>query len=125
MHRTGGDTKRSLWYHACSLGPLDRGDDVTSVIQTTEDTRDVHTLGLLHLIHQLADVVGNRIHAQGIKTTVQHVGLDAYLIEGLTEGTNGQIRILASHEVDLFESATIGFYTGETSHINDDGRNAL
>ena len=109
MHRTGGDAQCSLWNHASGLSPLDRGDNITCVVQTTEDTGNIHTLCLLHLVHQLAHIVRNRIHTQGIQATVQHVSLDAHLVEGLTESTHRQVGVLASHQVHLLESTTIGF----------------
>jgi len=125
MHRTGGDAERGLWNHACRLGPLDAGDDVTGVVQTAEDTGDVHTLGLLHLIHQRTNIVGHRIHAQSVQATVQHMRLDAHLVEGLTEGAHGQVGILASHQVHLLKGATIGFHTGKTTHIDNHGGDTL
>ena len=125
MHRTGGNTQRGLRNHTCGLGPLDRGNDVTRVVQTTEDTGDIHTLCLLHLIHQFTYVVGHGIHTQRVQTTVQHVRLDAYLVERLTESTYSIVRILAGHKVHLFKGTTIGFYTGKASHVNDDGSNTL
>ena len=125
MHRTGSDTQRSLWNHTSGLGPLDRGDNITCVVQTTENTGDVHTLSFLHLVHQFANVVGNRVHTQGVKATIQHVCLDTHLIERLTESTYSQIGVLASHEVHLLKGATIGFHTGKAPHVNDNGSNAL
>ena len=125
MHRTGGDTQRSLWNHASGLGPLDRGDDITCVVQTTENTGNIHTLCLLDLIHELTHIVGDRIHTQRIQATIQHVRLDAYLVEGFTEGTPGQVGVLTSHEVHLLKGATVCFHTGKASHVDDDGSDAL
>ena len=51
MHWRCGDAKRSLGNHTCLLGPLDAGNDIARVVQTTENTGNVHTLCLLHLIH--------------------------------------------------------------------------
>ena len=128
LHRVNGrsgDAERGLRNHACRLGPFDGGNDIACIVQTAEDARNIDTLSFLHLIHQLAHVIGYRIHAQGIQATVEHVGLYAHLVEWLTEGANGIIRILACHEVHLFESAAVGLYTGKAPHINDDGSNAL
>ena len=125
MHRTGGDAERGLWNHACRLGPLDTGYDVARVIQAAEDTWDIDTLCLFHLVHQLAHIVGHGIHAQGVQAAVQHVSLDAYFIEGLTERANSQVGVLASHEVHLFEGSAIGLYTAEATHVDDSGGNAL
>jgi hypothetical protein len=46
------------------------------------------------------------------------MGLDPCVVEGLTECTDGGIRILAGKQVDLLESTSIGLYTGETPHVN-------
>ena len=125
MHRAGGDTQRSLRNHAGSLGPLDRGDDITRVVQTAEDAGDIHTLGLLDLIHQFTNVVGNGIHTQGVQTAIQHVGLDADLVEGLTESTHGEVGVLTGHEVHLLEGTTVGFHTGKASHVDNHWGNTL
>jgi hypothetical protein len=53
------------------------------------------------------------------------VGLDANLVEGFTECPYSQIGVLACHQVDLLKGSTIGFYSGETAHVDDDWRNAL
>jgi hypothetical protein len=53
------------------------------------------------------------------------VRLDAHLVEGLTEGTYGQVGVLACHEVHLFESATIRFHTGKATHIDNHWGNTL
>ena len=119
------DTERGLRRHAGSLGPLDRRYDVTRVVQSAEDAGDVDTLGVLHLIHQLAHVVGHGVHTQGVQTAVEHVGLDAHLVEGLTEGANGLVGVLAGHEVHLLEGSAIGLHTAEAAHVDDDRGNAL
>ena len=125
MHRRGGDTECSLGRHTTLLGPLDRRNDITCIVQSAEDTGDIHTLGVLHLIHQRTHIIGHRIHSQSVQTTVEHVGLDTYLIEGLTEGSYGQVGVLACHQVHLLKGTTIGFHAAEAAHIDDCGRNAL
>ena len=86
---------------------------------------DVYALSMLHLIHQFAHIIGHGIHAKSIQATIEHVGLDAHLIEGLTEGAHGLIRILTCHEVHLFESTTIGLYTGKATHVDDNRSDAF
>ena len=125
MYGRRGDTQRSLRNHTCSFSPFDTGDNITRIVQTTENTGDVYTLCFLDLIHQLTNIVRNWVHTQGIKTTVQHVGLDTSLIKRLTKSTYGQIGILASHEVHLFESTAIGLNTGKATHIDDDWGDTL
>ena len=51
MNWGGGDTQRGLRRHSAFLGPLDTRDDIAGIVQTAEDTGDVHTLSMLHLIH--------------------------------------------------------------------------
>ena len=125
MYRRSGDTECSLGRHATLLGPLDRRNDISRVVQAAEDTGDIYTLGVLHFIHQRTHIVGHRIHSQCVQTTVEHVGFDTYLIEGLTEGSYCQVGVLAGHQVYLLKGTTIGFNAAETAHIDDCGRNAL
>ena len=80
---------------------------------------------MLHLIHQCAHVVRHRIHTEGVQTTIEHVGLDTYLVKRLTERTDSEVRVLTSHQVHLLKGTTIGFYSGETAHINNGRGNAL
>ena len=121
MHRRCGDAQRGLGYHACLLGPLDAGNNIARVIQTAEDTGNVHALSLLHLVHQGTHIVGHGVHAQRIQATVQHVSLDTGFIEGLTKRANGVVRVLASHQVHLLEGTAVGFHTAEAPHVDDDG----
>ena len=64
-------------------------------VETTEDTSDIHTLRMLHLVHEFAHIRWHRVHTQCVETTVQHVGLDTYLVERLGEGAYCYIGILA------------------------------
>ena len=95
MHFRIGDTHRGLRRHARFLRPFDGRDDITRVIQTAEDTSDIRALCVLHFVHQLTHIRRNRVHTQRVQTTVQHMGLDTRLVEGFTEGTNRQVRVLA------------------------------
>ena len=80
---------------------------------------------MLHFIHECAHVIGHGIHSQRVQATVEHVGLDTYLVEGLTEGPDCQVGVLTCHEVHLLEGTAIGFHAGEAAHVDDCGRNAL
>jgi hypothetical protein len=119
MNRRVGDTECTLWSHAALLGPLDRRNDVTNIVQAIEDTGDVGTLLSLHLVHKGTYIVWHRIHTKSVQSTVEHVGLDTHLIERLAECTNCIIRILTSEEVYLLESTAIGLYTAKASHLDD------
>ena len=80
---------------------------------------------MLNLIHQRTNIVRNRIHSQSIQSTIKHVRLDTHFVERFTESTYCQIGVLACHQVHLFKSATIGFHSGETAHINNCRGNAF
>ena len=125
VYRRGGDAERGLRRHAGSLGPLDAGNDIAGVVQTAEDAGDVDALGVLHLIPQLAHVVGHGVHTQGVQAAVEHVGLDAHFVERLAEGTDGQVRVLASHEVHLLEGTAVGLDAAEAAHVDNHRRYAL
>ena len=121
MDGTGRDAKRGLRNHAALLGPADAGNDVADIVQAAEDAGNVGALLLLHLVHELPHIVGHRIHAQGIQAAVQHVRLDAYLIEGFAEGTDGLVGVLACQQVHLLECTAISLHTVKASHLDDYG----
>ena len=85
MNRRSGNTQGSLWGHTALFRPLDTWDDITGIIQSAEDTCDIHALGMLYLIHQGTHIIRHRIHTERIQTTIKHVGLDTHLVEWLTE----------------------------------------
>ena len=116
-----GDTHGRLCGHACLLCPLDGWDNVARIVQSAEDTGDVHALCMLHLIHEFAHIRRHRVHTQRIETTVKHMGLDACLVERLGESANCYIGVLAIEQVDLFTGTTIGFHAVKATHINNDG----
>jgi len=120
-----GDAKGCLRGHAGLGRPLDAGDDVTHIVQTAEDAGNVNTLGVLHTVHHLAHIVGHGVHTQGVETPVEHVGLDAHLVEWLAEGADSIVGVLSGQEVYLFKCTAVGFHTRETSHVNDGRSNAL
>ena len=124
MHLRVGDTHRSLRRHAGLFGPLDRRDDVTRIVQSAEDTGDVGTLRMLHLVHQFTHIGRHGIHTQCVQTAVQHVGLDTRLVKRLTERTNRLVRVLSVQQVHLLRSTTVRLYTVKTAHVNDHRRNA-
>ena len=121
----GGDAEGGLRRHACGLGPLHGGDDIADIIESAEDTGDVHALSVLHLILQFAHIVGHGVHAQCVEAAVEHVGLDAYLVEGLAESADGGVGVLAGEEVHLLEGATVSFYAVEDTHVDDGWCDAL
>ena len=80
---------------------------------------------MLHLVLQLTHIIRHWIHTQRIQTTIEHVGLDAHLVERLTESTNSMVGVFTCQQVHLFESTTIGLHTVEHTHVDDGWRNAL
>ena len=66
MDGRGGDTQGSLWRHARFFRPLDAWNDVANIVQTIENARDIHALGMFHLVHQGTHIIGYGIHAQCI-----------------------------------------------------------
>ena len=125
MHRRCRNTERCLRRHATFLSPFDAWDDVTCIVQTAEDTRNIHSLRVLHLIHQGAHIVRHGIHTQGIQATIEHVGLNTCLVEWFAECPYSSIGVLTRHEVHLLKGTAIGLHTTETAHVDDDWRNAL
>ena len=125
VNRRVGDAKCALRSHAAFLSPLDARNNITNVVQTVEDTCDVCTLLCLHLVHEGANVVRYGIHTQSVKTTVEHVCLNASLVERLTESAYRIVWILACEKVHLLESATVCLNTGKATHIDNHGSNAL
>ena len=119
MNRRESDAKGGLCNHACLLGISDRWNDVAWVVKAAEDTGDVGALLLLHDVEELAEVLGAWEHAEGIECTVEHMGLDASLVEGLGPLTNRTVRILTIEKVNLLEAAAIGFYTVPAAHLDD------
>ena len=68
--------------HAGFLGIFDRKLEVAVVVEAAEGAGDVGALLLLHLEHEFADVCGDGVHADGVEATLEHMCLDAYLVEG-------------------------------------------
>ena len=117
MARREGNTECSLWNHTAFLGILDGRNDVAHIVQTAEDTGNVDTLFIFHLVHQLTYIGRNRIHAEAIQTAVQHVCLDTRIMQRLGESTNSLVRVFTVQKVHLFKSTPIGFHTSKASHF--------
>ncbi len=114
-----GDAERGLGDHSRFLCVMDGRDDVARVVKAAEDTGDVRSLGFLDLIEQLAQVLGARGHTKAVERTVEHVGLDTGLMEGLGPLTHSVVRVLSVEEVYLLEAAAVGFDAVEASHFDD------
>ena len=125
MYGRCGDAECGLRSHTCLGSPLDAGDDVANIIQSTEYTCDINALSVFYLVHELSNIIRHSVHTKGVKSAVKHVCLDAYLIKGLTESTNGIIGVFASQQVYLFKGTAIGFNTGKATHVDNDGSDAL
>ena len=120
-----GDAKSCLRGHAALNGIFDGGNDVAHVVQAAEDAGDVHTLGVLYLIHQTAHVGGHREHTQGVETTVEHMRLNTNLIERFGKGAHGFVGVFAVKQIDLLKRAAVGLHAGEATHLYNNRGNAL
>ena len=116
-----GDGEGDLGDHPAFLGAQDGTLEVAVVVEAAEGTGDVGALDLLDLEHELADVVRDGVHAQGVEAALEHVRLDAGLVEGGRPGPDRLVRVLAEQEVHLLEGAAVGLHAVEAAHV-DDGR---
>ena len=120
MNGRCGDAEGGLRCHASLRSPFYAWYDVSDIVESTEDTRNVHTLCVLHLIHELTHIVGYGIHPESVESTVEHVCLNADLVERLTESSNGIVGVFTSQEVYLLESASISLHSCKTPHVDND-----
>ena len=111
------NTKRSLCYHASILSVLYRRNHITWVIESAEYTGDVSTLSLLYLVEEFAQVLRTRAHAQSVQRTVQHVCLNASLVERLRPLANCLIRIFTIKQVNLLKTTTVSLHAVKASHL--------
>ena len=116
-----GDGERRLRNHSRLLGVFYREFEVAVVVEAAERPCYVGTLGFLHLEHEFAHVGRNRIHAQGVESSFEHVGLDADLVEGGGPLAHGDVGVLSVEEVHLFERSAIGLDAVKTAHVDDGG----
>ena len=119
MHRGIGDGKGDLGDHPSLLGELDAAPEVAVVVQAAEGTGDVGALLLLNLEHKLPYVSRYGIHPESVEAPLKHMCLDPCLMERGCPSADGYVRILAEQQVDLLESAAVGFDPVEASHIYD------
>ena len=117
-----GDAQGRLADHAGLLGIFHAEFQIARVVQTAERAHDIHALRLLHLRHQSAHIGRHAIHAQAVQCTLQHVGLDASLVELLGPGAHRLVGVLAIHQVHLLESAAIGLYAVKATHLDNHRR---
>ena len=80
---------------------------------------------MLHLVHELSHIVGYGIHSEGVESTVEHVCLNADLVERLTESSHSIVRVFTSQEVHLLESSSISLHSRKAAHFDNDRRNTL
>ena len=119
VDRGVGDAERSLSNHASLLGILNRRYHVAWVVQTAENTSDVCALCLLHLVEEFAHILGHWAHTQTVQRTVEHVGLDASLMERLCPSADRLVGVFSVEEVHLLKTTTVCFNAVETSHLDD------
>ena len=117
-----GDGQGHLRNHAAFFGANHGAFEVAVVVEAAEGTGDVRSLLFLDLEHEFTHIQRNRIHAQGVETALQHVGLDAGLVERRGPGAHGLVGVFAKEEVHLLKSAAVGFHTVKAAHVDDGGR---
>ena len=113
-----GDTKCGLRYHAGFQSILDGGNYIPRLVQSAEDTGDVHALGMLHFVHQSAYIRRNRIHAQCIQPAVEHMRLYACFSEKCGKGAYSLVGIFTIQKVYLLKSSSVCFNACKTTHFN-------
>ncbi len=114
-----GDAERALRNHPCFFGVADTRRNVAHIVKSAKRAGYVCPLRLLHLIKQLAHICRDRAHTKSVEGTVEHVGLDACLMERLRPFTHGFVGVFSEEKVDLFEPSSVGFDAGKTTHFND------
>ena len=95
MTRRESNTKGCLRNHTAFLGILDRRNNVTHIIQSTENTGNIHSLFVLHLIHQFTHIGRNRIHAQSIQATVKHMSLNTGFMQRFCKSADSLVRVFS------------------------------
>ena len=123
MHFRVGDTHRRLRRHACLFRPFNRRNDIPRVVQSAEDTGDIHALRVLHFVHQLPDIRRHGVHTQCVQSAVQHVCLDTCLVEELREGAHRLIGVLAIQQVHLLARTAVRLHAVKATHVDNHGRN--
>ena len=121
MYLRISDTHSGLSCHARLLGPLNGWYDIAWIVQTTENTSNIYPLGMLHLIHKLANICWHRIHSQRVETSLKHMGLNTGLMERRRPLAYSLVWILTKEQIDLFERTSVGLDAVKASH-SDDGR---
>ena len=119
-----GDGQGHLGNHSALLGANHGALEVAVVVEAAERTGNVRALLLLYLEHEFAHIQGYGVHAEGVEAALQHVRLDARLVEGRRPGPHGLVGILSEQEVHLLEGAAVGFHPVEAAHV-DNGRSHL
>ena len=121
FHRMDGrirDAERSLRYHARFQSIFDRRNYIPRLVQSAEDTGNVHTLGMLHLVHQPAHICRNGIHAQCIQPAVEHMRLYACFPKRCGKGAYSLVGIFTIQKVYLLKSSSVCFNACKTTHFN-------
>ena len=115
-----GDAEGYLGDHAALLGEDDGVLEVAVVVEAAERAGDVGSLLGLHFIHEPPHIPGYGIHTEGVEASLQHVCLNTDFVERGGPCSYGFVGVLAEEEVYLLESSSVGLYSVEASHIDDD-----
>ena len=119
MDRGVSDAEGGLGDHVSLLGIRDREFEIAGVVEAAERAHDVDALSLFNESHKTPNIARDAEHTEAVESTFEHVGLDASLIKRGSPGADGDIRVFAIHEVDLFKSAAISLDAVEAAHIDN------
>ena len=119
VHGRVGNGQGCLGNHPSLLGKLDGELEVAGVVEAAKGTGDIRALLLLYLEHKFADIGRNGIHTDTVEAALEHVGLNACLVERSCPLAYGDIGILTIEQIHLLKGAAVGFHSIEASHIHD------
>ena len=124
MDRGVGDAQGGLGNHSGLLGVAYGRNHVARIVKSAENTGNIRSLSFLDLVEKLAQILRARAHTQAVQGPVQHMGLNARLVERLGPFPYGNIWVLSVEEIYLFEAAAVGLNAVEASHFDDNRCNA-
>ena len=94
-------------------------NNARNLIRKVENAGDIRPLRFLDLVEQLPQVLGTGTHPHGVQPPVQHMRLDAGLVERLRPLTHGDVGVLPVQQIHLLKSSAVGLDAVETAHPDD------
>ena len=118
MYGRIGDTKSCLRNHTCFQSIFNRRNDVSRLIQSTENACDVHSLRMLDFIHQFTYVCRNRIHAQRIQSAIEHMRLNTRFFKRCGKSTAALLGFSPYNRFTCSKAPPF-VHSGKTAHLNN------